>query len=44
MLLPALLIHNMPNSSIVFGLSYDVISYLHIPGILETILKKRLNG
>lgn len=36
MLVLALLIHNMPNSSIVFGLSYDVILYLHIPGILET--------
>lgn len=35
MLVLALLIHNMPNSSIVFGLSYDVILYLHIPGILE---------
>lgn len=44
MLLPALLIHNMPNSSIVLGVSHVVISYLHIPGILETILKKRLNG
>lgn len=44
MLLPALLIHNMPNSSIVFGVSHVVILYLHIPGILETILKKRLNG
>lgn len=36
MLLPALLIHNMPNSSIVFGVSHVVILYLHIPGILET--------
>lgn len=44
MLLPALLIHNMPNSSIVFGVSHVVILYLHILGILETILKKRLNG
>lgn len=44
MLLPALLIHNMPNSSIVFGVSHVVILYLYIPGILETILKKRLNG
>lgn len=42
MLLLALLIHNMPNSSIVFGVSHVVILYLHIPGILETILKKRM--
>lgn len=42
MLLPALLIHNMPNSSIVFGVSHVVILYLHIPGILETILNETI--